>query len=88
MAKHNFDHEKPRKHEPMGSEEVVRDERSGRIAEVRADEQVSADSDHAVQIPEEVEREADQFENTRTEPSPAEVQAKDNSKSSSDSKKS
>lgn len=92
MAKHNFDTENPRKHKPMGKEEVVKDELSGRIAEVRADEQVSADSDHAVQIPEEVSRDADDFENTRSEPTPAEVFASesksDSSESKSDSKKS
>ena len=73
MAKHNFDTDKPVKHEPRVKEEVVRDDASGRIVEVHADEQVSAESDHAVQIPEEVARDADDFENTRSDKSPAEV---------------
>lgn len=70
-------------------EEVVRDENTGRVAEVHQDE-IITDPDHelAVQVPDEVNRDADDFDNTRSDPSPAQVfadQAK-SSKSSSSSK--
>ena len=66
-------------------ERIVRDEASDRIAEVHADQHVTADHELAVQIPDEVSRDADQFEDTRTAPSPAEVfasQAKSSAKKS------
>jgi hypothetical protein len=73
-------------HEVAKKEEVVRND-DGKIVEVRADEHVSADSDLAVQVPDEVHRDAEDFENTRSAPSPAEA-AKNASKPKASSKKS
>lgn len=80
----NLHNDNPRTHKPMGKEEVVRDEDSGKIAEVRTDEHVSADSDLAVQIPDEVNREAAEFDEVRSSDTPNEVYASKAKSSKSD----